>query len=665
MYAFQIAPHILRCVWVEQPLRSAPLFAKALPSQPVPLPETPGMVRQVELQPRPVWKMQPQGDPHIKVMQTVDGQRTVIENLAPVFDRDAFRAVIHLSLDPGEHIWGFGQDEDGILDKRGQVVYLYQNNLRIPMPVFVSSKGYGIFADCGCRMVFDDRTSYTTLTLECVDQADLYVIRGSMDEIVAGLRLLTGRAAPLPDWALGYWQSRETYKTQQELLDVAAEYRRLDVPLDVVVQDWKTWTGQLWGEKQVDAERYPDLPSLKQQMHGMHVHTLVSVWPNMNSGGNDHLEFAQNGMLLNDYSTYNAHDPAARALYWQQAGRQLAGGFDGWWCDSTEPFCSPDWNGEHRRTELECYQLVGEEHEKYLDPAFANAYALEHAKGLWEHAPVLPVVNLTRAGWTGIQQYGAILWAGDTSASWQELRREIAKGLSISLCGIPYWTVDAGAFFTGSTACWRRWCGDPNAAPVWFWRGEYDDGVQDLGYQELYTRWLQFACFLPVFRSHGTDTPREVWNFSQPFRAAIEDTIRLRYRLLPYIKQLARRVVEEDFTILRSLAFDFPQDEQAVRTDDQFLFGQDILVCPVLHPVLYGPRSTPLQNASPVRRCWLPEGCGWCDFYTGRQYEGGCWVEVPVQLNRIPLFVRRGARITVQQGAQYAAEQRTTEYLIF
>lgn len=665
MYAFQIAPNILRYVWTELSLRSAPLFAKELPLQALCPAQAPAMIRRVELLPRPVWKMQPQGEPRIRTVQTVDGQRTVIENLAPVFDRNAFRAVIHLAFDADEHIWGFGQDEDGILDKRGQVVYLYQNNLRIPMPVFVSSKGYGVFADCGCRMVFDDRSGDPSLTLECVDQADLYVIRGSLDEIVAGLRTLTGKASPLPEWAFGYWQSRETYRTQQELVEVAAEYRRLGVPLDVVVQDWKTWSGQLWGEKQVDAGRYPDLSALKQQMHDMNVHTLVSVWPNMNSGGENHSEFAQRGMLLNDYSTYNALDPAARALYWQQAGRQLADGFDGWWCDSTEPFCAPDWSGEYRRSEEQRYRLVGEEHEKYLDPAFANAYALEHAKGLWEHAPERPVVNLTRAGWAGIQQYGAVLWAGDTSASWQELRREIVKGISISLCGIPYWTVDAGAFFTGSAACWRRWSGDANAAPVWFWHGEYDGGVQDLGYQELYTRWLQFACFLPVFRSHGTDTPREVWNFSQPFRSAIEDTIRLRYRLMPYIRQLARRVVQEDFTMIRSLAFDFPQDEQAVCTDDQFLFGRDLLVCPVLQPVLYDPCSTPVENPPPVRRCWLPKGCDWCDFYTGKQYAGGRWAEVPIRLDRIPLFVRRGACLPVQEGAQFAAEQRPEEHIFF
>lgn len=614
-------------------------------------------VADVAFTPRDVYRYVCDGAPRIKIQKTVDGQRTYIENMVRQLDRTAFRARLALHLAPDEHIYGLGQDEDGVFNKRGQIEYLYHHNMKIPMPMFVSSRGYGVLFNCGCLMVFDDTGSHTAITLECVEQLDFFVIAGSMDEIVAGYRLLTGTAAPLPDWMLGYIQSKERYETQAELLESALKHRELGIPLDVIVQDWKTWQGELWGEKRLDKERYPDIASAMRQLHEQNIHALVSVWPNMNMGGTDHDEFARQDMLLGDYSTYNAFDENARRVYWRQAERELyAGGFDGWWCDNSEPFTSPDWGGEEKLAEAERYLLVGGEHEKYLDPAVANLYALLHAQGIYENQPEKPVLNLTRAGYAGIQKYGAVLWAGDTSATWEELRREIAKGMSISLCGIPYWTVDAGAFFAGSTACWRRWKGDPTAEPVWFWQGDYDNGVQDRGYQELYTRWLQFACFLPVFRSHGTDTPREAWQFEQPFYGAITQTIRLRYRLMPYIRNMARRVTEEHFTIMRSLLFDFPEDENAKTIDDAFMFGDDILVYPITKPFYYTAGSKPLPDTPNTWECYLPQGADWYDFWSRTRYLGGQTVQVPVCLEHIPLFVRAGACLPMQSGLQYVGQ---------
>lgn len=603
--------------------------------------------------------------PVIRVEKTVDGQRTYIENLKEVYDRTAYRATLTLDLQEEEHIFGFGQDEDGVWDLRGKVDYLYQHNMKIPMPMFVSTRGYGVLFDCACLMIFDDRDGKAELTMQCVDQVDYYVITGTMDEIIAGYRELTGRAAQMPDWVWGYWQSKEKYSTQEELVEIARRHREDHVPLDVVVQDWKTWVGDLWGDKYLDKDRYPDMKAASDALHDMNVHAIVSVWPNMNAGGRNHEEFAQHGMLLNDYSTYDAFNPEARKLYWAQAERDLfSGGFDGWWCDSTEPFPGPDWGGEVKLPEEQRYEKVGKEHEKYLDPAVANAFALVHAKGFCEHQTQKPVVNLTRSGWAGIQKYGTILWAGDTSATWEELGREITKGLRMSVSGIPYWTVDAGAFFTGSTECWRRWSGDPDAAPVWFWKGDYNDGVKDLGYQELYTRWLQFAGFLPIFRSHGTDTPREYWNFDEPFRSAILATINLRYQLMPYIKDVARKVVDEHYTMFRSLLFDFQDDPNAWKIHDQFMFGADLLVCPVLEPMLYGPNSQAL-NKTITRRCYLPAGTEWVDFYDRTRYAGGQYVEVPVTLDRIPVFVRGGATIPMQEVTQHAAAEATVNTVTY
>lgn len=515
----RIDDNIVRCAYTMEPrIQNTSLFIDPEMMNAPPVERCPIRVKEVTFSPREIYRCVPDGKPVIKVTQTVDGQRTAIENLKEEFDRQAWRAVLQIEFQPDEHIYGLGQDEDGVLDKRGHIEYLYQHNMKIPMPMFVSSLGYGVLFNCACLMIFDDTGSQCKITFECVDQLDFFVITG---------------------------------------------------------------------------------------------------------------------------------------------------GFDGWWCDSTEPFTAPDWCGEGKLPESERYAMVGGEHEKYLDPSAANAFALVHAQGIYENQPQKPVVNLTRSGWAGVQKYGTVLWAGDTSATWDALRSEVAKGLNMSFSGIPYWTVDAGAFFTGSTNCWRKWKGDPNAAPVWFWNGDYDDGVADKGYQELYTHWLQFTCFLPIFRSHGTDTPREVWNFEEPFRGAIIRTIRLRYRLMPYIKEMFRKVHEEDFTIMRSLLFDFAGDERCALINDQFMFGTDLLVCPVTVPHLYTADSCPVRNASAGRLCYLPAGADWYDFHTGEFYRGGQSICVPVTLEHIPVFVRAGAKIPVTEGLTYAQQESPVTFLEF
>jgi len=597
--------------------------------------------------------------PVIEVVKTVDGDRSFIKNLQPVAAGSAYKAILTIELHADEAIYGLGQDELGIYNKRGTKQYLYQHNMIIPMPFFISSKGYGVLIDCCSLMIFDDTQSAATITLDCVDQLDYYIITGSFDEIIAGYRELTGRAARLPVWALGYIQSKETYQTQQELIDVVKEYRARNIPLDVIVQDWKTWEGELWGNKVLDKIRYPKVQDAIAEIHNLHVHTMVSIWPNMKEGGRNHTEFADNNMLLGDYSTYDAFSLEARNLYWKQAAAEL-GEFDSWWCDSTEPFTAPDWCGSVRLSDEARYNLVGNEHRKYLGPKFANAYALMHAKGMFENQkrdyPGKPVLILIRSGYAGIQKYGAVLWAGDTSATWQEFKSEIAKGLSVSLSGLPYWTVDIGAFFTGGTENWRKWKGDPEAEPVWFWAGDYNDGVNDLGYQELYTRWLQFGAFLPVFRSHGTDTPREIWNFSGMFYDSIEKFIKLRYTLLPYIKRMSERVSEEHYTIMRSLMFDFADDENVKDISCEYMFGDDILVCPVITPMYYEKGSRSIDSLKKME-CYLPRGQNWYDYWTNEFFTGGQTVTVNASIDVIPLFIRAGSSIPTQDGMQYAEQE--------
>ena len=601
--------------------------------------------------------------PVVEIVKTVDGQRTQISNLRAAVERQAFAGAVGFRIPQHVSIFGLGQDEAGVLNKRGIRQYLYQHNMRTPMPFFATSQGYGVFFDCGSLMVYDDTGETTRMLLDTVEQIDFYLIAGTMDQIVAGLRYLTGTAALLPKWAYGYIQSKERYQTQDEMVAVARRYRALGVPLDCVVQDWKTWPGELWGQKTVDPARYPDLAAMNRDLHDMQVHSMVSVWPNMAQGGLDHSEFAQQNMLLGDYSTYDAFSPEARALYWKQLERALVpGGFDAWWCDSTEPFTAPDWCGEHLLPEEERYRLVGGEHKKYLDPAEANLYALMHTKGIYEHQraakPDTRVMNLTRSGYLGSQQYGAALWAGDTSARWDVLRGDIAKGISLCMSGIPFWTIDIGAFFTGGTACWRRWCGDAEAKPVWFWAGEYDAGAADPAYRELYVRWLQLGAFLPLFRSHGTDTPREIWHFGspgEPFYDAIEHAIRLRYALMPYIYSMAMRIALEDYTMMRGLMFDFLQDEKALTIDDQFMFGDALLICPVTQPMYDGKSCAHVGKKERV--CYLPQGAKWYSFWTGAVYQGGQSVTLEARIDQIPLFVKAGSILFMQQPTQHAAQK--------
>ena len=618
-----------------------------------------------ELTPEDVIVYKPQGDAEIRRERTVDGERSFVGGMVPVREREACRVKLHFAFAEGEGIFGLGQSEDGVWNWRGHTQYLYQHNMRIPMPFFLSSRGYGLFVDCGSLMIFRDKNAESSLELDTVEQLDYYLITGSFDEIIASLRRLTGRAPLLPKWAFGYIQCREHYRTAEELASVARRYRELGVPLDCVVQDWQSWREGCWGEKKLDALRYGDVEEQMAALRGMHVHTMVSVWPNMSRKSDDHREFAEAGHLLNDQSTYNAFDAEARQLYWKQAKTGLLdAGFDAWWCDSSEPFTGADWCGEVKRTPEERYNAVGGEHKRMLPPDKANLYAVAHARGMYEHqradAPEKRMVNLTRSGYASSQRYGAVLWSGDISARWPVMKEQIAEALNMAASGYPWWTLDAGGFFVVRENWRGRGCGSHNdPTPKWFWDGDFEAGLDDLGFRELYVRWLQFAGFLPMFRSHGTDVPREIWQFGEPgtpYYDAIARTIRLRYRLMPYIYSVAAKVWHEDGLMIRPLLFDFLEDPQAVACSTQYMFGPSILVCPVTEPMLHAPGNVPLDRAQ-TWTCYLPAGCDWYDFWTNRRCTGGQHVTVEAPLDRMPLFVRAGSVIPLAEGLQYADQQ--------
>ena len=280
-----------------------------------------------------------------------------------------------------------------------------------------------------------------------------------------------------------------------------------------------------------------------------------------------------------------------------------------------------------------------------------------HSKGIYEGqrktSDAKRVVNLTRSAYAGQHRYATITWAGDTSANWETLKRHIPEGVNFCAAGEPYWTVDIGAFFV------RR-------REQWFWNGEYEDGCRDLGYRELYTRWLQYAVFLPMFRSHGTDTPREIWQFGEKgtlFYDAIEKFIKLRYRLLPYIYSLAGMVTHKNYTMMRALAFDF-QDEEVKQIDHQFLFGPALMICPITRPMYYTSGSKKMEHADKTQRVYLPKGADWYDFWTGEWYEGGQYIIKEYPIDRMPIFVKAGSILPMSDAVAYTGLQKECDIIL-
>ena len=572
----------------------------------------------------------------IRQVDTPDGKKNVIEYATREFDKQLYRTTTYWKWQEGEVLYGLGQDEGGPLNLRGTVRYLHQANLKIAIPMLVSSKGYGLFVPTGSPAIFSDvLTSDSCFMTEADEQLNYFFIYGpSFDKVIGGYRSLTGKAAMLPRWAFGFIQSQERYETQEEILAVAAEHRRRGIGLDTIVLDWHYWADELWGQKSFDSARFPSPKAMTEELHEQNIRFMISIWPCMHVDSENYDEMNRKGYLLPASDIYDAFCAEARDCYWEQTQQGLGQyGIDAWWCDSCEPF-TPEWTREEQPVPEKMYEEFLEQTKKMLPAELGNAYGLYHAKGIYEGQRGVTeekrVVNLTRNGYSGCQKYGTILWSGDISASWESMRAQIRNGLNFCASGHPYWTLDIGAFFVKG--------GEP-----WFWSGAYDDGLEDPRYRELFVRWYQLGVFLPVFRSHGTDVRREMWAFGEPgdpYYDALLAANRLRYRLLPYIYSCAGSVWQEDQTMLRLLAFDFPEDKEALRVDDQFLFGHSLLICPVTAP------ASEIKQGRPeavLRDVYLPMGCDWYDLQTDHRYHGGRHVTLSCGIDEIPVFVRAGS----------------------
>jgi alpha-D-xyloside xylohydrolase len=543
-----------------------------------------------------------------------------------------------------EALYGLGQHQEGIFNWRGHYVELFQHNMRAIVPFLLSTNGYGILWDNCSYTKFNDTPQGSFLWSEIGDAISYYFVYGpDPDAVIRNYRKLTGDAPMFPRWVYGYIQSKERYQTQREILDIAREYRERRIPMDALVLDWQYWDNGQWGQKSFNRERFPDPRSMIRSLHSdFQTHFMISIWPKMSTRSSDYNEMIKHPGFLypdDDSPFYDAFNPDARALYWKQAEQGLfSKGVDAWWCDASEPELDGwDLNSDAFRTKMK--PSIGS------GARYMNAYSLMHAKGIYENQRRVTrdkrVVNLTRSAFAGQQKYAAITWSGDITADWDVFKNQIPAGLNFCMSGIPYWTTDIGAFFIQSADAGGLGRGG------WFRNGRFDGGTNDDAYKELYVRWFQFGAFCPVFRSHGTDFPREIWRFGEPGHWAYDALLKfdnLRYRLMPYIYSTAWKVTREGYTLMRGLAMDFGRDPHVFEIGDQFMFGQSILVNPVTAP------------ETAFRKVYLPMPCDWYNFWTGKKYSGGQTLPVPSPIDEIPLFVRAGSIIPMGPFIQYAAE---------
>lgn len=481
---------------------------------------------------------------------------------------------------------------------------------------------------------------------EAGEKIDYYFMYGkNMDEVIGGYRQVTGKATMLPKWALGFWQSRERYKTQEEILRTVQEFRKRKIPLDNIVLDWSYWKEDAWGSQEFDPARFPDPKGMLEQLHKKyHTHFMISVWPKFYEGISTYKMFDEKNWLYRQnienrqrdwigqgyVSTfYDAFQPDARKLFWNIIDRKLFSlGVDAWWLDATEPDILSNASIDERK------QLMNP---TAIGPAtqYFNTYSLLNAKGIYEGQratkPDQRVYILTRNANAGIQRYAAAAWSGDISARFDELERQIPAGLNLSLSGLPWWTTDIGGFFVED----KYDQPDPKGADLEEWR-------------ELNARWFQFGAFCPIFRSHGQYPYREIFNIA-PEKSEVYQSMlyysRLRYKLMPYIYSLAGKTYHDDYTVMRALPMDFAADTAVLDIRDQYMFGPSLLVNPVYH---YKARK---------RKLYLPSGTGWYDFYTHQYYNGGQHIEADAPLQRMPLYVKEGAILPLGPNIQYTEEK--------
>ena len=584
-------------------------------------------------------------------------------------------------LDKEEAIYGLGQLQNGKMIQRNMTKNLIQGNVEDVSPFFQSTKGYGVFWDNYSPTLFTDNEVETSFRSEVGDCVDYYFMYGKdADGVIAQVRSLTGQAPMFPLWTYGYWQSKERYKSQEEVVDVVRKYRELGIPLDGIIQDWQYWGhNYLWNAMDFQNPTFNNPQKMMEDVHAMNAHMAISIWSSFGPMTKPYRELDKKGMLFNfttwpqsgleswppnmEYPSgvrvYDAYNPEARDIYWKYLNDGIFKlGMDAWWMDSTEPD-HLDWKPEDMdtKTYLGSFRKV------------RNAYPLMTVGGVYDHQRAVTsdkrVFILTRSGFLGQQRYGVNVWSGDVASTWESFRNQIPAGLNFSLCGMPHWNSDIGGFFAGHyNKSWND-----------------DSASKNPLYQELYVRWLQFGTFNPMMRSHGTDVYREIYKFGkkgEPVYDAIEKMIGLRYSLLPYIYSTSWEVSNRQSSFMRALMMDFVDDRKVWDINDEYMFGKSILVAPIAHAQYTpeavvkvseeegwnrdGAKKTKTDAAvdfmeTKSTNIYLPAGTLWYDFWTNEKHEGGKEITKETTLDVIPLYVKAGSIIPVGPQVQYATEK--------
>lgn len=583
------------------------------------------------------------------------------------------------TLDKEEDIYGLGQQQRGKLSLRNARINMVQGNTDDYVPFLVSTNGYGLFWDNYSPTLFEDKPENMMFKSDVGDCIDYYFMYGeTIDGSIADMRDLSGQAPMFPLWTFGFWQSKERYKSQNELVGVVSKHRELGVPIDGIIQDWQYWgNNYLWNAMDFLNPEFPNPKKMVDDIHNMNAHLIISIWNSFGPQTKQYREMEPKGMIMKfgtwpqsgletwppnrEYPSgvhpYDVYNPEARDIYWKYLQKGLFSiGIDGWWMDSSEPD-----HMDFKPTDFDIKTYLGSFRK------VRNAFPLMTVGGVADHQRAASsekrIFILTRSAFAGQQRYGANTWSGDVNSSWQSLRNQIPAGLNFSMSAIPYWNTDIGGFF--ASAYNRGW----------------SEGAKNPSFQELYVRWLQFGAFTPMMRSHGTDIPREIYNFGkkgEPIFDAIVKSINLRYSLLPYIYSTAWAVTNNQSTIMRALVMDF-NDKKVRDMNNEYMFGKSILVAPVVN-AQYTPETIVRSNAEtgwdnrnanndnknqPITfseikstKVYLPEGTAWYDYWTNEKINGGQEISKETTIDIIPLFIKAGSIIPFGPKVQFATEKK-------
>ena len=541
-------------------------------------------------------------------------------------------------LDEDEVIYGLGQHQSGKMNQRDQRLRLEQNNMEIAIPYFSSVKGYGVYWDNYSITTFDDTPMGTSFTSEAGEAVDYYFLYGKDgDGNVALFRELTGQAKLAPLWTFGFWQCKERYKSAEEVADVVRKYRDLGVPLDAIVQDWKYWGEEnyTWNALEFNNPSFRNHQKMFSSLKDMNAKMMITVWPSVGDSTRINKDLSEMGALFpmqtspREAKVYDVWNKKARDLFWSYMNRNLfEPGMSAWWLDGPEP--------EFYNTSPGDFNIqTGEGTLRNI----RNTYPLFVSKGVYENQRSVTdskrVYILTRSAFAGLQRYGAGSWSGDIRASWEVFRKQIPAGLNFSMCAIPYWNTDIGAWHPYGYV--------------------YNTANTDPGYQEIYCRWFQFAAFNPMMRAHGTGSPREIYQFGERGYWAFdvqEQYINLRYSMLPYIYSTAWQTTKNGYSFLRHMSMEAPSDRNTYLLDDQFMFGQAFLVAPVLEDGVG-------ENRTVNRQLYLPDNSEWIDFWTDERHEGGQMIVKEAPIDIIPVYVKAGSIVPfTTEKVQYATEKK-------